>query len=73
MAKVGGARDFATREDEAIGTVSGAYMAGLRGAVMMPYQIPAVMVISERGTLGEFNALDAKRARQYADRRGNQH
>jgi sulfopyruvate decarboxylase TPP-binding subunit len=62
----------ATREDEAIGTVSGAYMAGLRGAVMMqtsgfalianalaslvlPYQIPAVMVISERGTLGEFN------------------
>ena len=25
----------ATREDEAIGTVSGAYMAGLRGAVMM--------------------------------------
>jgi hypothetical protein len=25
----------ATREDEAIGTVRGAYMAGLRGAVMM--------------------------------------
>ena len=25
----------ATREDEAIGTVTGAYMAGLRGAVMM--------------------------------------
>jgi sulfopyruvate decarboxylase TPP-binding subunit len=62
----------ATREDEAIGTVTGAYMAGLRGAVMMqtsgfallpnalaslvlPYQIPAVMVISERGTMGEFN------------------
>ncbi|MGA8324190.1 MAG: decarboxylase [Xanthobacteraceae bacterium] len=62
----------ATREDEAIGTVAGAYMAGLRGAVMMqtsgfalianalasltvPYQIPTVMVISERGTLGEFN------------------
>ena len=79
----------ATREDEAIGTVSGAYMAGLRGAVMMqtsgfalianalaslvlPYQIPVVMVISERGTLGEFNALDAKRTRQYADRRRNQ-
>ena len=62
----------ATREDEAIGTVTGAYMAGLRGAVMMqtsgfalianalaslvmPYQIPLVMVISERGTMGEFN------------------
>jgi hypothetical protein len=54
----------ATREDEAIGTVTGAYMAGLRGAVMMqtsgfalianalaslvlPYQIPLVMAISE--------------------------
>jgi sulfopyruvate decarboxylase TPP-binding subunit len=69
----------ATREDEAIGTVAGAYMAGLRGVVMMqtsgfalianalaslvvPYQIPAIMVISERGTMGEFNigqSLDA--------------
>jgi Thiamine pyrophosphate enzyme, C-terminal TPP binding domain len=62
----------ATHEDEAIGTVTGAYMAGLRGAVMMQtsrfalianalaslvllYQIPAIMVISERGTMGEFN------------------
>ncbi len=62
----------ATREDEAIGAVTGAYMAGLRGAVMMqtsgfalianalaslvvPSQIPAIMVISERGTMGEFN------------------
>src|SRR5271170_8017638 len=62
----------ATREDEAIGTVTGAYMAGLRGVVMMqtsgfalianalaslvmPYNIPAIMVISERGTMGEFN------------------
>jgi hypothetical protein len=76
----------ATREDEAIGTATGAYMAGLRGAVMMqtsgfalianalaslvlPYQIPTVMVISERGTMGEFNigqslrAHDAPRAR----------
>lgn len=61
-----------TREDEAVGTVTGAYMAGLRGAVMMqtsgfalianalaslvvPSQIPAIMVISERGTMGEFN------------------
>jgi sulfopyruvate decarboxylase TPP-binding subunit len=62
----------ATREDEAIGTVTGSYMAGLRGAVMMqtsgfallpnalaslvlPYQIPTIMVISERGVMGEFN------------------
>jgi sulfopyruvate decarboxylase TPP-binding subunit len=62
----------ATREDEAIGTVTGAYMGGLRGAAMMqtsgfaltanalaslvvPYQIPAILVISERGTMGEFN------------------
>jgi sulfopyruvate decarboxylase alpha subunit len=70
----------ATREDEAIGAVTGAYMAGLRGAVMMqtsgfalianalaslvlPYQIPAIMVISERGTLGEFNIGQALVAR----------
>src|SRR5947207_13643426 len=62
----------ATREDEAIGTLAGAYMGGLRGVAMMqtsgfalianalaslvvPYQIPAIMVISERGTMGEFN------------------
>jgi sulfopyruvate decarboxylase alpha subunit len=62
----------ATREDEAMGIVCGAYMGGLRGAVMMqtsgfavapnaiasllvPYQIPAILVISERGTMGEFN------------------
>ena len=62
----------ATREDEAIGTLAGAYMGGLRGVVMMqtsgfalvanalaslivPYQIPAIIVVSERGTLGEFN------------------
>jgi sulfopyruvate decarboxylase alpha subunit len=62
----------ATREDEALGTLAGAYMGGLRGVVMMqtsgfalvanalaslivPYQIPAILVISERGTLGEFN------------------
>jgi sulfopyruvate decarboxylase alpha subunit len=62
----------ATREDEAIATVTGAYMAGMRGVVMMqtsgfalianalaslvvPYQIPAVLVISERGAMGEFN------------------
>jgi sulfopyruvate decarboxylase alpha subunit len=62
----------ATREDEAIGMVAGAWMGGMRGIVMMqtsgfalianalaslvvPYQIPAIMVVSERGTMGEFN------------------
>jgi sulfopyruvate decarboxylase alpha subunit len=62
----------ATREDEAVGMVAGAWMGGLRGAVMMqtsgfalianalaslivPFQIPAILVVSERGTIGEFN------------------
>jgi sulfopyruvate decarboxylase alpha subunit len=62
----------ATREDEAIGMVAGAWMGGLKGVVMMqtsgfalianalaslilPFQIPAILVVSERGTLGEFN------------------
>lgn len=60
------------REEEAIGIVSGAWMGGVRGAVLMqtsgfatlpnalaslalPYQIPLIMFVSERGTLGEFN------------------
>src|SRR5258708_31961755 len=59
----------ATREDEALGIVTGAWMGGMRGIVMMqtsgfalianalaslvvPYQIPAIMVVSERGTIG---------------------
>jgi len=83
----------ATREDEAIGTVSGAYMAGLRGVVMMqtsgfallanalaslvmPYQIPAIMVISERGTMGEFNigqSLVARTMRPTLDALGITH
>src|SRR5215470_6360984 len=64
---------FATaREEEAVGIVSGGWMGGLKGAVLMqtsgfatlanvlaslaiPYQIPLVMFVSERGTLGEFN------------------
>src|ERR1035437_80580 len=62
----------ATREEEALGIVSGAWMGGMRGAVLMqtsgfatlanvlaslavPYQIPLIMFVSERGTLGEFN------------------
>lgn len=61
-----------TREEEAVGVVTGAWMAGLRGIVLMqtsgfatlpnvlaslavPYQIPVLMIVSERGTLGEFN------------------
>lgn len=60
-----------TREEEAVGIVAGAYMAGQRGIVLMqtsgfatlpnvlaslavPYQIPLLMMISERGTLGDF-------------------
>jgi len=62
----------ATREEEALGIVTGAWMGGLRGAVLMqtsgfgtipnalaslvvPSQIPALLFVSERGTLGEFN------------------
>ena len=62
----------ATREEEALGIVSGAWMGGTRGAVLMqtsgfgtipnalaslvvPSQIPALIFVSERGTLGEFN------------------
>ena len=62
----------AAREEEAVGIVSGAWMAGMRGAVLMqtsgfatlanvlaslvvPSQIPAILFVSERGTLGEFN------------------
>ena len=61
-----------TREEEALGIVAGAWMGGMRGAVLMqtsgfatipnalaslalPYQIPAVIFVSERGTLGEYN------------------
>jgi len=59
------------REEEAVGIVAGAYMAGRRGIVLMqtsgfatlpnvlaslalPFQIPVLMMISERGTLGDF-------------------
>jgi sulfopyruvate decarboxylase TPP-binding subunit len=55
----------ATREDEARGTLTGAYMGGLRGVLTMqtggfalianalaslvvPYQIPAIIVVTER-------------------------
>ena len=62
----------ATREEEALGIVAGAWMGGMLGVLAMqtsgfatlpnalaslavPYQIPLLMIISERGTLGEFN------------------
>jgi len=77
----------ATREEEALGIVSGAWMGGLRGAVLMqtsgfatipnalaslvvPSQIPALIFVSERGTLGEFNlgqALVCKTIRPVLD------
>jgi len=61
-----------TREEEALGVLTGAWMGGLRGVLLMqtsgfatlanvlaslavPYQIPLIMIVSERGTLGEFN------------------
>ena len=60
------------REEEAVGIVSGAWMGGVRGIVLMqtsgfatlpnaiaslavPFQLPVLMMVSERGTLGEFN------------------
>jgi sulfopyruvate decarboxylase alpha subunit len=60
------------REEEAVGIVAGAWMAGTRGMVLMQtsgfatlanvlaslpcaFQIPVLMMVSERGTLGEFN------------------
>jgi len=62
----------ATREEEALGILAGAWMGGMRGVLLMqtsgfatlanvlaslavPYQIPLIMIVSERGTLGEFN------------------
>jgi len=64
------------REEEAIGIVAGAWMAGLRGIALMqtsgfatlanvlasmivPYQIPALMMISERGRFGDHQLAQA--------------
>jgi sulfopyruvate decarboxylase alpha subunit len=61
-----------TREEEGVGVLTGAYLGGQRGLLMMqvsglgnsinclaslaiPYQIPFLMLISQRGELGEFN------------------
>ena len=60
------------REEEGVGIIAGAWMAGTRGILLMqtsgfatlanqlaslsvPFQIPTMMIVSERGTLGEFN------------------
>jgi sulfopyruvate decarboxylase alpha subunit len=61
------------REEEGIGIITGEYLGGRYGVLMMqsaglgncvnalaslaiPYQIPFLMLISQRGELGEFNA-----------------
>jgi sulfopyruvate decarboxylase alpha subunit len=82
-----------TREEEAIGVVTGAWMGGMRGAVLMqtsgfatlpnalaslvvPSQIPALLFVSERGTLGEFNlgqAMVCKTMRPVLDSIGIEH
>jgi sulfopyruvate decarboxylase alpha subunit len=83
----------ASREEEALGIVTGAWMAGMLGVLAMqtsgfatlpnalaslavPYQIPLVMVISERGTLGEFNlgqAMVCRTMRPVLDALGIEH
>jgi len=61
-----------TREEEGVGVLTGTYLGGRRGLLMMqvsglgnsinglaslaiPYQIPFLILISQRGELGEFN------------------
>ncbi len=76
-----------TREEEGLGIVTGAWMGGMRGVLMMqtsgfatlpnaiaslavPFRIPALLIVSERGTLGEFNygqALVCKTMRPVLD------
>ena len=83
----------ATREEEAVGIVSGSVMAGMRGIVLMQtsgfatlanvlaslpmvFQIPVVLMVSERGTLGEFNlgqAAVARTMRPVLDSLGMEH
>ena len=64
------------REEEAVGILSGAWMGGLRGILLMQTsgfatlpnvlaslpvacQIPVLMLISERGTMGDFQLAQA--------------
>src|SRR5215210_1348411 len=55
-----------TREEEGVGMICGAYLrqnSGLGNAanaiasLAVPYQIPFLLLISQRGELGEFNAV----------------
>lgn len=81
------------REEEAVGIVTGASMAGMRGIVMMQtsgfatlpnvlaslpvaFQVPVLMVVSERGTMGEFNpgqAIVCRTMRPILDSMGIEH
>lgn len=81
------------REEEAVGIVTGANMAGMRGVVMMQtsgfatlpnvlaslpvaFQVPVLMVVSERGTMGEFNpgqAIVCRTMRPILDSMGIEH
>jgi sulfopyruvate decarboxylase alpha subunit len=81
------------REEEGIGIITGEYLGGRRGVLMMqsaglgncvnalaslaiPYQIPFLMLISQRGELGEFNACHVvlgKALRRILEALGIQH
>ncbi|HWP47327.1 MAG TPA: thiamine pyrophosphate-binding protein [Candidatus Limnocylindrales bacterium] len=81
------------REEEGVGIVTGEYLGGRRGVLMMqsaglgnsvnalaslaiPYQIPFLLLISQRGELGEFNACHVtmgKALRRILDALGIQH
>jgi sulfopyruvate decarboxylase alpha subunit len=83
----------AAREEEAVGILSGAWMGGMRGILLMQTsgfatlpnvlaslacaaQIPLLMMVSERGTLGEFNlgqALVCRTMRPVLDALGVEH
>lgn len=81
------------REEEGVGVLTGAYLGGRQGCLMMqvsglgnsvnglaslaiPYQIPFLMLISQRGELGEFNPAQiamGRAARPLLDALGIQH
>jgi len=81
------------REEEGIGIVTGEYLGGRYGVLMMqsaglgncvnalaslaiPYQIPFLMLISQRGELGEFNTCHVvlgKALRRILEALGIQH
>ena len=81
------------REEEGIGIITGEYLGGRNGVLLMqgaglgncvnalaslaiPYQIPILMLISQRGELGEFNACHVvmgKALRRILEALGIQH